>query len=395
MRLNVGVVFGGMSVEHEVSIISALQMIENMNKLNYNPITIYLSKNNDFYYHPDMTNIDYFKDSDLVIKDAKKILFNKRGNKLELMELKNSRIRKLFDLDVIFLIVHGTNCEDGTLSAYFELLDIPYVGSNIISSALNQNKWKMKQILSFNEIPVLPFYGFYENDYFRNEEKVIDECIKIGFPLIVKPASLGSSVGISKCLDKSSLKQAINTALQYDVEILAEKSIENLMELNISVLGDFNNQQASIVEKVIQTEEILSYEDKYLRGDKQNTKGIINTDRELPAKIDDSLQQRIENLAISSFKIMGGSGVSRVDFLYDCDEEKIYVNEINTIPGSLSFYLWKDCGIDYKALIEKLINLALVKYRMRNSKIFSYKTNILSLKDNFTKGKLMQTIDKS
>ncbi len=388
MRLNVGVVFGGKSVEHEVSIISALQMVENMNKLKYNPITIYLSKENEFYYHKDMNKIDFFKDLNRVKLVSKKILFQKNHPSNEIHEIKNNRLKKLYPIDLVFLLVHGTTSEDGTLSAFFELLDMPYVGSGILSSAINQNKWKMKQILENNNIQSVSYIGFYESDYYNNKEHIIRKCEEIGYPLIIKPASLGSSVGITKCYDREGLNKAIITSLQYDVEIVVEKVILDLLELNCSALGDYSNLEVSSIEQVFQKDEILSYQDKYLRGKTKNSKGMESTNRELPAKINEKLRLEIETTAVNAIKIIGGSGVSRIDFLYDKSEGKLYLNEINTIPGSLAFYLWAAKGKEYKTLIDDLIVLALNKYRTKNTKISSYDTNLLSLPKNFNKGKI-------
>lgn len=374
-----GVVFGGKSVEHEVSIITALQMIEQMNQLKYNPITIYLSKENDFYYHENMNDISFFKDLKQLKVVAKKVVFDKENNRHKLLSISNKKMKKLFDIDLIFLVVHGTNCEDGTLSAYFELLNIPYVGSSVLSSAINQNKWKTKELLEYNDIPVGPYYGFYESDFYDDEIKVIESCEKIGYPLIVKPASLGSSVGIKKCINREEMHQAILDSFQYDTEVLVEKVIDNLIELNCSVLGDYSNLEASVVERVIQQDEILSYQDKYLRDSKKNSKGIESTSRELPAKISDNLTKEIQEIAIKAVKIVGASGVLRIDFLYDDENKILYLNEINTIPGSLAFYLWRAQDLTYKELIDRLIKLALKKYRIKNSKLISYDTNLLSL----------------
>ncbi len=387
MRLNVGVVFGGQSVEHEVSIISALQMIENMNQIKYNPIPIYLSKENIFYYSELMFDVAFFKNFNEVKEKSKEIVFHHTKHQHEILSLEKHKFKRLFSVDIIFLVVHGTSCEDGTLSAYFDLLNIPYVGSSILSSSINQNKWKMKQILDYNDIPIVPYFGFYESDFYQNEIKIIEACEKLAYPLIIKPASLGSSVGITKCNNRIDLHKAILNALLYDVEIVCEKVINHLIELNCSVLGDYSNLEASVIERVIQQDEILSYEDKYLRGNKKNGKGMVNTNRELPALISEELTKKIQEVAISAVKIIGASGVLRIDFLYDDEEGKLYLNEINTIPGSLAFYLWKTKGLEYKDLIDKLITLALQRYRIKNSKIFSYDTNLLSLPTKFNKGK--------
>lgn len=387
MRLNVGVVFGGKTVEHEVSIISALQMMENMNEFKYDPIPIYLSKENEFLYHEEMKKIDFFKDLDKVKKLAKRITLIKNNEKTELYIRRRKKLKRLCEVDILFLVVHGAGCEDGTISSLCELYNIPYVGSSILPSALNQNKWKQKALFSYHKIPIVPFVGFYDEDYYKEKDDIIKECEKLGFPLIVKPANLGSSVGIKKCKNIEELNQAIIEAMTYDSEIIVEKVIDNLIELNCSVLGNYNYYETSSIERVFQIDEILSYQDKYLRGSK-STKGMESTNRELPAKISDNLRQEIEKLSIKAAKIIGGSGVMRIDYLYDNKNKKLYLNEINTIPGSLAYYLWREKGKDYSSLIDDLINIALKSYRIKNSKIYSYESNLLALAPLSNYGKL-------
>jgi D-alanine-D-alanine ligase len=388
MRLNVGIVFGGQSVEHEISIISALQMIENMNKLLYNPIPIYLTKDNKYMYHEEMINIDFFKNNNHVLKNAREVIFKNNKNKHELLQVKGSRLKKLTELDVIFLVVHGTNCEDGTLSAYFDLLNIPYVGSNQLSSSISQNKKMTKLILEQYKIPIVEFVSFNEEDYLLDKEESLKRSKELGFPLVVKPVSLGSSVGISKCNDLDNLKDSISNAFQYDKEVIVEKGINNLREFNCSVLGNCYSNETSVVEEVKQTDQILSYTDKYLRGEEGKTKGIVNTNRIIPAEISKELSDEIKKLASKVFKVIGNSGVSRIDFLYDEQNKKLYVNEINTIPGSLSYYLWQKTELDYPDLINKLIEIALVNYRVKSNKIYTYDTNVLSMTKLGMKGKL-------
>lgn len=387
MQINVGVLFGGKSVEHEVSIISALQMIENMNKLKYQPIPIYLSKDNVFYHHKDMTDIEFFKNMDN-LKKAKKVLISPNQNKHELLIITKNKLKKLADLDVIFLIVHGAQCEDGTLSGYCELLNIPYVGSTILPSALNQNKWKLKVLLSNYNIPIVPYFAFYEHEFYQDEQRIISECEKLGMPLIVKPAHLGSSVGIKKCTNREELVEAILTSLQYDTEVIVETVVQNLIELNCAVLGRPGEYTTSEIERVFQFDDILSYTDKYLRS--KSSKGMESTCRELPAKINPELKNQITDISLRVSEILGTSGVVRIDYLYDEVNDELYLNEINTIPGSLAFYLWKDKGLSYSDFIDKLIKIAFDNYRIKNAKIYSYDTNILALSPNLNSGKLVK-----
>lgn len=387
MKYNVAVVFGGKSVEHEVSIITGLQLIEQMDPEKYRPIPVYLTKENAFYHAKAMMEIAYFKKRDLktIEREAKRVFWLKEDRQVVLCTHWLGFLRKISAIDLVILAVHGTNCEDGTLAAFFELLDIPYVGSDVLSSSVAQNKAMTKLVLEKAGIPVIPYVNFFSDDYDDHREEVILSCERLGYPVIVKPAHLGSSVGVRLCRNRSELEEGITQALIYDDQVLVEKAIEEMREYNCAVLGNRTACEASLVEEVLKEDDILSYQDKYTRGMKRGSKGMASTRRLIPAPITETLTEAIRNLAEKTFITIGNSGIARIDFIYDEKNGKLYVNEINTIPGSFAYYLWDQKKRDFRRLIDDLIQIALYNYKRKENRTYTYNTNILSLEGQYNK----------
>ncbi len=380
MKLKVGFIYGGISTEHEISIISALQAINNMNIDKYDVVPIYLSKNGVFYTGKYLLNIDNYKDLSLIPKKCKEVSIIKKNNDFALLSV-NFPHKILATIDIFFPVVHGYNVEDGSIAGFLETIGAPYAESDLYASLIGQDKVIQKMVFKENEINVVPYTYFYENEYLDNEEEIISKINELSFPVIVKPARLGSSVGISIAADEVSLKEAINEALKYDEKIIVEKVIENLKELNCSVLGDKDLYKPSLIEEVSAKENILSYEDKYISGSK--SKGMASASRKVPADISKKLTKEIENMSVRACKALNTSGIVRIDYLYDTKNEKVYLNEINIIPGSLSFYLWKDTK--YKDLLASIIELGIKKYKIKSKKQTSFETNVLQ-NFNGTKG---------
>lgn len=378
MKLRLGVIFGGESVEHEVSIISAIQAMKNLDEEKYEIIPIYIGKDREWYTGKLLKNIEIYSDIELLKKYAKNVVLTNRKNNFVL--IKKTGIKRIVDyVDLILPIVHGTNVEDGTLQGFLELIGIPYVGSNVYSAAIGQDKVFQKQILESSFIPVTKYIWFFDNDYKENEEEILNNIEKLGYPVMVKPARLGSSVGISKAKNKEEVKESIIDAMKYDEKILIEKVVDNLIEVNCSVLGNYEYQEASELEEVMGVDEFLSYRDKYLGSNKtKGTKGMASTNRILPARLDDKIANEIKETSKKVFKVLNSSGVIRIDYLIDKKTNKYYVNETNTIPGSLSFYLWEATKKPYKELLDDMINLAIRTYKRKKRKVFSFETNILS-----------------
>ena len=402
MRIKLGVFFGGKSVEHEISIITMIEAILRINEEKYEIVPIYITKEGVMYTGDDLLDLEMYRDIDVLLKRSYKVAVVNDGKKVSVVRCPAPLIGKrvLNTIDVAFPIVHGTNVEDGTMAAFFNFLDIPYVGPDILSSSIGMDKIIMKKVLRESGLPVVDYVGFYSMDYIKDEEKVINEIEeKLKYPLIVKPGNLGSSVGIKKVKNKVELEEAISFAMEFSDRVIVENCVEKLKEVNCSVLGNISDSETSVCEEPIFTDEILSYTDKYV-GNRKGTKGgkfgkfagskgtgmkgtggthNSTEGKKLPADISDETRDEIQRLAKETFRVLGCSGVSRVDFLIDEAINKVYVNEINTIPGALSYYLWEATGKSFEQELEEMINIAIKRHRERQNLTFSYDQNILAL----------------
>ena len=377
--INVAVFFGGDSVEHEVSIISAVQAMTHLNKEKYNVIPVYLSKSGIMYTSAAMFDISSFRNINDLIAKSRTVNISNNGNGVILKTDKKNDFsgRKPIKLDVALPIVHGTNCEDGSLQGYFETLRLPYAGCDVLASSVGMDKAIFKSVLRTAGIPVLDCIRFSSNDYAEFSKNIIQRInTAIGYPLIVKPVNLGSSIGISKVNSADELNAAIEDAFLYSESVLVERAVQNLRELNCSVLGDSAECIASPCEEPFGEDEILSYDDKYKSP--SQSKGMATLKRKIPADIPEDLTQSVREYACRTFKAIGAHGVVRIDFLMDNNSKEVFVNEINTIPGSLAFYLWEADGIKYSELLDKLIALAFSRQRKRDNLHFGIDTNILS-----------------
>lgn len=391
MKIKLGVIFGGETVEHEVSIISALQAIEHINKDKYEVIPIYIAKNKEWYTSTEMFDIKNFQDLELVKKNAKSVTLIKKDNKYYL-ENTNGFMRKyLKELDVIFPIVHGNNVEDGTLAGYLETVGIPYVGSKVLGSSIGQDKVAMKQIFASNNLPIVPYIWFFDFEYYENSEKILNDIKNLGYPVVVKPATLGSSVGITFVKSEDEIILALEEAVKYDTKVVVEHAVPNLKEVNCSVIGSYDSMQASVIEEVLPEKDILTYTDKYIGGSKgkisgKKSEGMASASRIIPAKISKDLTKDIQETSKKVFKALNLGGVCRIDYLINSKTNEYYVNEPNTIPGSLAFYLWEATDMPYEKLLDELINIAIKDYKNKLRKIRTFDTNILSGYRNGFKG---------
>ena len=411
MKLNVAVVFGGKSTEHEVSVISALQAIENLNKDKYNVIAIYMDKKGDFYYSKDnyLFDIKNYKDIKSLLSKCSNVYFIKEKNYTYIREVNakifSNRLNQL--IDIAFPIVHGTNVEDGNLQGFFHTLNLPLVGPDTLSSAVSMDKYVMKEYCKAIDIPVIDAIRFDKND-FKNVNDILKRVEKeIAYPVIVKPVNLGSSIGIKKAKDGMSLRNALELAFGFADIVLVEKAITNLREINCAVLGNKFDAECSALEEPFGHDEILSFADKYMGGGgakdgvksvgakqigvgenlgstKTGSKsagsksGMASLSRKVPADIDNEMAGKIRNYAKKIFKYIGCSGVARIDFIIDKDTNKVYANEINSIPGSLSFYLFKSLGMEYTELLDRLIQISIDNYKDEERLSFSFDNNLLA-----------------
>lgn len=382
MKIKVGVIFGGETVEHEVSIITAVQAMEHINREKYDVVPIYISKDRIWYTSPMLTDIDVYKDFNELKRYAKQVALTKIGDKFYLQKTKGLFRRNITDIDIAFPIVHGNNVEDGTLQGYLDSVGIPYVGSKVLGSALGQDKVVMKQVFKDMGLPIVDYTWFFDSEYADDCEKVFESVKKLGYPVIVKPATLGSSVGITYVKEESELANAIEEAMKYDIKIVVEKAIKNLVEVNCSVLGNYSYQETSVIEEVTSDEEFLTFADKYIGGSKGKlkgpSKGMASASRIIPARISKELEEKIKKTSKQAFKALNLGGVCRIDYLIDKKTDKYYINEPNTIPGSLSFYLWEKAGKEYEDLLDEMITLSIKDYKNRSKKVYSFESNILS-----------------
>lgn len=379
MKIKIGVIYGGETVEHEVSVISALQAMNNLNEDKYDIVPIYISKDRIWYTGHMLRDIEFYKEFEDEKKYATKVMLYKKGKTFLLQRTTGLFRKDITDLDVILPVVHGNNVEDGSLAGLLDSIGIPYVGSHVLGGALGQDKVVMKQVMESVNLPIVPYTWFYDSEYLDNKENILKEIKKIGYPAIVKPATLGSSIGIEVAKNEKDIESKIEDAMEYDTKIVVEKVIENLTEVNASVLGNYEYQKVSPLEEVMGEDEILSFADKYLGNAKSKgtaSKGMASTSRIVPARISEKLTKEIQDTAKQVFKVLNLSGVCRVDFLIDNKENKFYVNEPNTCPGSLSFYLWKEAGMKYSELLDEMVSIAIKEYKHKNQKTMSFKSSI-------------------
>ena len=365
MKTRVAMMFGGKSVEHEVSVITGIQAYLSMDTDKYDAIPVYLTKNNEMYIGEDIGKIESYRNiPELLKRSTRVILVNEGGS--------------IFLQPIAFPCVHGTNVEDGGFQGYLKTVGIPFVGCDVTASAVGMDKFIMKAILRESNIPLLPARLYTLSDYARMEYLMDTVEETFGYPVIVKPVNLGSSVGIGVAKDREELTRTIDDAFRYATKVLVEHAITNLREINCAVLGDENDAEASEIEEPMHTKEILSYEDKYVSNAKgSGQKGMASVARKIPAEVSPEMREKIRSLAVKSFKALGCNGVARIDFMIDEDNGELYFNEINTIPGSLAFYLWEPIGVPYKTLLDRMIVLAQKRAREEQAITFTFDTNIL------------------
>lgn len=381
MKIRVGVFFGGKSVEHEVSVISALQACRSLNKDKYEIIPIYITKNTEFYVGEKIGIIEAYRNIPALLAESTRVIPVNDNGSFNLLRypMKKFGNNVMATIDVALPVVHGTNVEDGALQGYLQTLGIPYASCDVISSAVGMDKYVMKTVFADNGIPVLPCAVANVKQYAAKSDDVIAYIEgRTQYPVIVKPVNLGSSVGIRKAHNREELTDALDYAFTFAIKVLVENAITELKEINCSVVGDYESAEASECEEPFANDEILSYQDKYVGGTKSSGKnGMASLKRKVPADITPEMREEIRTMAVKAFQCLGCSGVSRIDFMLDKSTGKIYLNEINTIPGSLAFYLWEPLGVKYSELLDRMINLAFKRERENKSINFSFDTNIL------------------
>ena len=382
MKLNTAVFFGGESVEHEVSIISAHQAIAALDTDRYNVIPVYVAKNRKLYVGEALNDIANFRNLNTLIDSCTQVTIVLEDNQVVIKPVKASLFSRkdLGTIDVAIPVMHGTNGEDGTIQGFFEMLKLPYAGCDLYGAAVGQDKVLQKHILADNDLPITNWFWCYGTDIDEDRQAVLRKVHKLIYPVILKPARTGSSVGISIAHNDEEYLECFEEARRYDEKIITEKVVKPMIELNCSVLGDGADARASVIEQVgsVSGDELLSYKDKGSKSASSKSAGMASTARIVPAPISKEQTEYIQSLALKTFRVLGSAGVCRIDFMMDAETKTVYVNEINTIPGSLAFYLWKEEGMSFTQLMDALVQQALDRERRRSRMTFSYDTNLLS-----------------
>jgi len=390
-RLRVGVFFGSRSVEHEVSVITAQQAMAAMPSDHLVPVPVYIAKSGAWYTGELLLQLERYKDIDRLVAASTRVTMRPEpGSGGDLVEVDGRRAllggspRAAARFDVAMPLVHGSNGEDGTLQGLFELAEVPYCGCDVAAAAISMDKRLARTALRGAGIPVLDDVTVARTRWLAQDDDVIAELERSpGYPMYVKPRRLGSSIGVARVAAREGLRAALDVAFSYDTSVLAEPAQDGTIEINCSVLGQDDDVHVSVCEQPVSTG-TLSYADKYLSGAKSKgsatapATGMKSSQRIIPAPISDSLTKRIQDTAMSAFRAIGAAGVARVDFLVSPESDSFVVNELNTLPGSLSFYLWEASGVHFDALLDRLVDMAMARHREQQATTSSIDTWLLT-----------------
>ena len=397
MKTNIGVFFGGRSTEHEISVISASQAMHAINRDKYDVTPIYISKQGKWYTGDALFDVANYRDINSLLAKCQEVYMRPIYDDYNLYKTKKPLFGTdvLTRLDVVIPVLHGSNVEDGIFEGVLQTIGIPYAGCDVLASANGMDKITMKMILQACDIPVVDYVWFTDKQWFAKRDELIAQIEnKLGYPVILKPANLSSSVGIGCAHNREELIVKGDAAEQYSTRLIVEYMVKDLQEINCSVIGDCNEYRMSVLEQPLTSQDILTYTDKYMGGTK-GAKGMAASQKKFPADLPDAETKRIQFLAGETFRALSCHGVSRVDVMIEGKSErdasgcrKIFVNEINTIPGSLSFYLWEGSGLKFDEEMEHLVQLALKRKREQGMKTVSYDQNIFSLGGGIKGGKM-------
>lgn len=371
MKLSIGVIFGGRSLEHDLSVLTAIQAMDNIDKERYEVVPIYITKDLTFYSGGMLRYIDSYKDFRLIDRYATKVnLINKNGKFILQTTGLIKRVYK--EIHLAFPMVHGKYTEDGSIVGYLETLGIPIVGSDIYSSSLCQDKVFTKEVLNGNDIPVVDYVYFSDSDYKLDKEDIFKKIEELSYPLIIKPARLGSGIGIEIVNRKEELESSIEKAMKNNERVLVEEYIADRREFNMAVLLSKGKLIGSVIEEIIK-DEPCNYYDKYRKDNEDDTFKRI-----FPADISKTLTEEIEKTSKKTYKVLALSGVARIDYVYDNKKKKLYVNEVNTIPNFFSHHLFDDKNIDYRELLGIMIKEAIDKIHKENDMVKDIEDNLFN-----------------
>ena len=362
-KMRLGVLFGGRSGEHEVSLLSARSVINALDPDRYQVIEIGITKNGEWLAGPDALQAFEQGDTSNLIPV---LMIPEPGNFLLYRRTEGEIFESYLELDAAFPVLHGTFGEDGTLQGLLELAEIPYVGAGVLASTVAMDKGLFKFVMQANELPVLDWVVLTDVDFKQSVDAALDQAEALGaYPLFTKPANMGSSVGIMRCENRSDLIEGVQEALQFDRRVVVEQGIA-AREIEISVLGN-ENPEASVAGEVVPGDVFYSYKAKYV----DDTSELF-----IPADIDDGIAQSAQQIAIKAYKAIDCAGMARVDFLLEQESDRLYLNEINTIPGftKISMYpkMWEATGLPYAALLDRLVDFGMARHQQRTQLTRSY-----------------------
>ncbi len=379
---NILVAFGGVSPEHEVSVLTAHQAIATLQENGKSVTPLYVGKSGRWFTGDPLMDLKNFENLETLETEATPctFAFNEFGKAFLQTQPKGWFAKpEQIGVDMVLTSFHGSEGENGAFQGVLEVFNIPYTGSGVSGSAIGMDKPAAKDICRAHDIPVVDDIVITEHSWTADSDDILKQIGQLNFPVFIKPATLGSSIGVTKADTTNEAEEAIETGFRYDRRLLVEKAVHPLLEINCSVLGDRDECRPSVCEQPLAKEELLSFEDKYMSGSDAD-KGMASADRKIPAPISDELTQKIQQLSCDIFRILNSAGVARLDFLVNKETEEIYFNEINTIPGSFSYYLWKQTDLDFESLLRELFAIAVKRHREKNGQVRSYDTNLLSEK---------------
>lgn len=397
-KKRVAVIFGGKSPEHEVSVISGMQVLENIDKDKYDVFPIYVAKDGRWFSGEELLNIETYRNLLSIPEKSTQEAIIPSDTEKSLLPISKPSLNpfkknEMLPIDVLLPTFHGGTGESGSFQGMFDIMNIPYVGPSVLGGALSMDKVVMKQLFIQNSLPITNYRWFTRNAFEKNPTEILKTIENVlTYPLFVKPSNGGSSIGTTKAHNKKELVNAIEVANLFDKRFIVEESFENSKEINISVIGNSGSELiTSVCEEVFSSGEVLTYEDKYVGGSKKqgSSKGMVSTSRKIPAKLTKAVEEKIQSLAKKAFTVLESSGVARVDFLVNKNNDDVVILEINNPPGSMAFYLWEQSGLPFKEMLSKLIDLSIERYQEENKNTKTFSSNILeNFKINGIKSKI-------
>ncbi|MGB9680735.1 MAG: D-alanine--D-alanine ligase family protein [Minisyncoccia bacterium] len=386
MKPTIGVFFGSRSPEHDISIITGELIVSGLKGLGYRVMPVYFSKDGTWYINEKLGELSFFQKDIWDFKNWHRFYLDLEKSKGKLALKQKEIFGKTIIIDIAFPAFHGRYGEDGTIQGLWEIFNIPYVGCDVSACAIAKDKILTKLLYQANNISTIDFVYFYNYEWEKSKEEILKNINKnLHYPLFVKPARLGSSIGITKVKEEKELIESIEAALYYEEKVLVENGIEKVRDFTCAILGNYDNLFATFIQESLYEKDFFSFEDKYLKqGGAQTGKALEKI--VIPAQIPQKLTQEIQVTAKKIFRLIGGNGIARIDFLYDEKNNKVYANEINPLPGTLYHHLFKKSGLELNDLLQKLIDLALERHKDKNKLITTFNSSVL--KSGSLKGKL-------